>query len=105
MNEFDKGHLVGYREGRNDILRGGLNEEKPSFLRGSARGIFVLWLVVFSLFGSAGSLRHRLAVERYIVKVEAVLDELQYVVMTRRLQIEGQVRDLVLDLERRVNGE
>jgi len=105
MTEFDRGHLRGYREGQNDVLRGGLNEEKPTFLRGPARGIFVLWLVVFSLLGSWDLFRHKMATHKAILIAESILDHIGYVVTIRRLRIEGEVRDLVLDLERRVNGE
>ncbi len=103
MNEFDRGHLVGYREGRNDILRGGLNEEKPSFLRGPARGIFVLWLVVFSLVGSWDHYRQALATLRAISIAEGILDQIRYAVATRRLQIEGEVRDIIMNLEARAD--
>ena len=105
MNEFDRGHLVGYREGQNDVLRGGLNEEKPSFLRGPARGIFVLWLVVFSLFGSWDLYRHKLATHRAIQIAESILDHVRYVVTMQALMMENEVRDIRADLDRRMNGE
>lgn len=104
MNEFDRGHLAGYREGRNDTLRG-LNQEKPpGFWKRQARPIFVAWLILFSLICSVGRYRERMAAFQAVSISSAAIDEALYFVTLTRLKTEAQVREDIAGLERMIDG-
>lgn len=102
MNEFDRGHLWGYREGQNDTLRGGLNEERPSFLRDPARRILVLALVFLSFALSWTHFSQTMKTLHMIQVVGANLDAISWTLRLEEAREEAENSRIRRQLQKRI---
>ena len=107
MNEmdlaFDKGHLVGYREGQNDTLRG-LNQDKPpGFWKEGARTSFVVALICWSF--ALAWIHYDQTMTAYRVTGIAIenLDQAIYVTRFYHRKIEAENEARIRSLQNEIN--